>query len=219
MWGGLVDGIAGLGLNTLMARQVAKIYSPLSWIRRHKLYSLLLFIVLLVAGIFVYQKVALELNRRAFAQARTTIDAVYADIVAQVGQPDDYRRDNICRTTQEVYGEGALSCYVTTDLILGVEDKQQSDQFINKIKDIISMQSNFILESEPTIPSVNTSAGSDSEPSRDYYKTNKVIECVVSYVFEPTFNTLLIKKVTNKKTLYVSIDCTAGAKGAFYQKQ
>ncbi len=49
-----------------MAQQKSKIYNPLPWLRAHKFYSLLLFTVLSVAGVFVYEKVALGLNKRAF---------------------------------------------------------------------------------------------------------------------------------------------------------
>ena len=86
MWGGLVDRIVELGLNTVVAKPASnKLKRFLFWTKSHKFYSLLVLIVLLISGVFVYQKVALELNKRAFAQARTTIDTVYADIVAQVG--------------------------------------------------------------------------------------------------------------------------------------
>ncbi|MBI2009293.1 hypothetical protein HYS84_02685 [Candidatus Saccharibacteria bacterium] len=49
-----------------MVRLQTKNRNPLPWIRRHKFLSLLCAVILLVIGVFVYEKVALELNKRAF---------------------------------------------------------------------------------------------------------------------------------------------------------
>ena len=86
-----------VGLNTLMAKlALSKLRGSLFWVRTHKIYSLLILIVLLIAGIFVYEKVALELNRLAFKSAQHAIDTVYEDIVKGVGQPDNSKATNEC---------------------------------------------------------------------------------------------------------------------------
>ncbi len=140
--------------------------SKLRWPLQHKWLSLLALVVLGVAGFFVYQRIALELNRLAFKDAQHAIDTLYADIAAQVGQPDDQKQNYYCGGFRGEFGEGPLSCYLDTSFIFGVNDKQQSDQFISKIKNVINAKSSFKPDPKPSAPSVNTSSGRLSHDSK-----------------------------------------------------
>src|SRR3989344_2898298 len=122
---------------------VGKLKRSLFWVRTHKIYSLLLLVVLLVAGIFVYEKIALELNKRAFANARTAIDTIYADIVKNVGQPDNYKHENSCSRPNQVYGQGPLSCDVGISIIYALSNKDQASIIFKKVQTIMSQSIKF----------------------------------------------------------------------------
>src|SRR5437868_15522224 len=109
-----------------MALQKTKIFS-IGWLKGHKIISFFLLIILAVAGIFVYEKVAYEMNKRAFAQAKTAIDSVFADIVRQVGPPDDKKFNLKCHAIREVYGDGPTSCTLTIYFIYPIADKARAD--------------------------------------------------------------------------------------------
>lgn len=199
-----------------MPRAQTKAYKPLSRIRAHKILFLLFIITLLLAGVFIYQKVAQELNKRAFQQARTAIDSVYSDIVTQVGQPDNSKRNNFCSRPNREFEPGPLSCDVSTSFIYGVEDEDQANAYLKKIQAIISTHSSF-KNTKALTSSLKASQVVNSvyHTSDDNYRISG-IDCVVSYVFNTPREINLTLMDKNKKGFEVSLSCFSDARSQYY---
>lgn len=198
-----------------------KINKSMQFVKTHKLVTALLFLVVVGLGFWGYQAYAKHANKVAFEQARSAIDTIYADIVAKVGQPDDNKVSRSCSTVQEVYGDGPLSCDLDTSFIYSVADKNSSDQLRQKIKDVVSLHK---AELHPigvplSAPGIATTAPGDSSLIRDYYTVRGQIQCVITYVFDPTFDTPLEKRNLEEKLYYVDFLCSGPAKATFYSLQ
>src|SRR3989344_7419762 len=175
-----------VGLNTLMAKlALSKLRGSLFWIKTHKLVSLVLAIILLVVGFFVYEKVALELNRLAFKSARHTIDTVYTDLVNEVGPPDNSKTINECSRSHVAIGDGPLSCYIDNEFIYGVKDKTEANNIKQKINTIVSKHSSIFKPTPPPASSIDITPSGSTEinSSIDYYDAAGLL-CAIKYVFE-----------------------------------
>lgn len=184
--------------------------------RAHKFYSLFLVVVLLVAGIFVYGRIALELNKRAFAHARAAIDTVYADIVKNVGQPDNFKRSSTCSRPNQVYGQGPLSCEVSTTFIYSVLNMSQANIYHKKIQTIVDKQEVLKL-SKPASSGITTGLVVNTyySDAHDFYRNNG-LNCEVSYWYDTPRQIELQIRDKNKKPLEVSITCNDWAKAQYY---
>lgn len=215
----VVDDLEDVRLNTLMTKPVSSRFQrSVFWAKSHKLLALFLFIVLLVVGIFVYERVALELNKRAFARARTAIDTVYADIVAQVGQPDNSKRSSFCSRPNQTFGQGPLSCNVDTSFIYGVANEDQANVYLKKIQIVINNHKNFKLSKllSPAITSLPV-VNSIYSSATDYYKTAGM-ECIVSYWYDTPRQINLVIKDQSKKSIEISLGCDDLARAMYYPK-
>lgn len=203
----------------LMAKPASRRFQrSVFWARAHKFYSLFLLIAILVVGIFVYEKVALELNRRAFSQARAAIDTIYADIVAQVGQPDNSKRSNTCSRPNVVFGQGSLSCDISTSFIYGVTNEDQANNVFKKTQQIVGQQKTFkpvmlepAITSAPVGNTIYTSA-------TDRYKAARGIDCTMSYWYDTPRQTDLEINDKSKKTFEIMLNCNGWAKDQYYPK-
>ena len=172
----------------------------------------------MVAGFFVYQRIALELNKRGFQQARSAIDAVYANIVAKVGPPDNSKRFNSCNRSHQEFETGPLSCDVETRFIYGVSGLAEGDILFKKIQSSISANEKLLKPTRPLSKSiggllvVNTYYYS----TNDYFVSPSRMDCIVSYTYNtPRQIDLQINDLT-KKPLEISIDCSDWAKAQYY---
>lgn len=206
-----------MGLNTPMAKLAfSKLKRLLFWVKSHKFYSLLILIVLLVAGYFVYDKIALELNKRAFQNARVAIDTVYADIVKEVGQPDDFKHENFCSRPNVTFGEGPLSCDVSTTFIYGVADMDDANRVFKKTQITISTYKK-LKPTKPLLSSITSVPVGDViySSATDYYKMSGV-DCITSYWYDTPRQIELAINHKNKKPLEISLSCNNWARAQFY---
>lgn len=194
----------------------SKLKRFISWLRTHKLASVALVLILLVVGFFVYEKVALELNKRAFQNARTAINAVYADIVKNVGPPDNNKHESSCSRPSQVYGQGPLSCDVRTSIIYGLSDKDQANTIFKTVQ--ITMNQNKKFKSvmlEPDISSLPV-GNSIYTSATDRYKMGGGIDCTMSYWYDTPRQTDLVINDKNKKTFEIILNCNGWARTEFY---
>lgn len=205
-----------------MMKRLARSYNSLPWVRSHKFKFFLLVIFLLIVGVFFYEKIALELNKRAFQQARTSIDTVYADIVAQVGQPDSYKRSNSCSRPNQEFTQGPLSCNVATTMIYGVSNPSEANTKFKSIQTIVNSKKIF----KPTSPPADTIRAASvgvitSSTALDHYTINSSkMDCAIKYVYDtPSETSLLLKMNTpEEKAFYISIGCDDWARAQYYPK-
>lgn len=188
------------------------------WARAHKFYSLLLLITVLIVGIFVYEKVALELNKRAFAHARTAIDTVYADIVKNVGQPDNTALASECSRAHVTFGEGDLTCSIDTDFIFGVKDEDEATALFKKIQGVINKHRDF----KPTRPlslkiTDQTVVNSAYHTASDEF-ISAGLPCIVNYVYDTPREIFLSINDSSKKPFQIVIGCNGKAWALYYPK-
>lgn len=178
----------------------------------------LLLIILAVAGIFIYEKIALEQNKRAFAEARDAIDTIYKDIVAKVGTPDSSRRTSECSRPSVEIGKGPLSCDVGTDFIYGVADKPEADVLKFRIQNVIGDHPDLFKQIAPPAPSfpLNPAPGNNTDSQINYYRTKSGMECSVKYVYDMPREIQLSTKDHNEKGIGILIGCFADARTEFY---
>lgn len=189
------------------------------WLRTHKLASIALVLVLLVVGFFVYEKVALEFNKRAFAQARTAIDAVYADIVKDVGQPDDYDRSSSCSIYEGLFGdEGPISCNIDTSFIFGVNNQEGAEVQFKKIQEAVKQHKKFKL-SKPLSLTITSQGVVNSvyHTASDEFLVSG-LPCIINYVYDTPREIFLKVKDQTKKPLQIVIGCHGIARNYFYSK-
>lgn len=194
-----------------------------SWPRKHKWLFVLIIAVLAVGGFFVYEKVALELNRHAFQQASHAIDTIYADIVAQVGQPDNFRRSSQCSRPNQEFEQGPLSCYMDIDFTYGLEDQAEGVNLNNKIKNIIAKHPD-LLKPTPEPPSdiqVTPAPSNYSDSALYWYKSDGGLQCTYGYAYDNPNKTHLKLLDTHAmlKTFYGTVGCAGNAKNTYYSLQ
>jgi hypothetical protein len=186
------------------------------WLKTHKLVIAITVIVALVLGFFTYQKIALELNKRAFAQARTAIDTIYADIVSQTGVPDEYQRPNSCSRAHQEFTQGPLSCDINSNFIYGVGNEAEANNLFKKIQRIINSHSTFsplrhLSTSISDTLVVNTYYHASSDRYRSYG-----LDCVVNYIFDTPREIDLKIKDPSKKPFEITIGCFSLARSQYY---
>jgi hypothetical protein len=185
---------------------------------RHKITSAIILVTFLgIAGIFIYQKIALELNKCNFQHARTAIDSVYADIVRQVGPPDDYKVIDLCsRRYQEFTGYGNLTCHIDKSFIYGVGDEAESNNLFKKIQKNIDLNNEFrSTQMRATSITDTLVVSTDYHTASDKYKIGS-LDCVVNYVFDTPREIDLSIKEQTKKPFEITIGCFGPARQPYY---
>jgi len=193
----------------------------LSWIRSHKFLSFIALITFMVIGFFVYERVTLELNKRAFAQARKVIDNVYADIANEVGQPDNYRRTSECSHSYFGPYVKQISCGVDTDLVYNVEDRNEAGQITATVQNIVKRHKNSLTSTTYNSDVFSESERAPGDPNInshiDYYESSGGLFCVFKYVFDSPAETFLkLPEGTTGKTYYLTMGCNGSARQYYY---
>ncbi len=194
-------------------------YLGIGWIRRHKILTQLAVFATIIIGVIGYQLISLELNKRAFAHARAAIDTVYADIVKDVGAPDNYKRSSTCSQSYVesiVTTKGPIGCDVGTNFIYSVRDQLEATVQFKKIQEVISKHDEF-RHTKPLSGDISSLGvvNSTYKDAQDFYQIDSTV-CTVKYVYDTPEETYL--KLTNQgsKTLYVTMGCYGPARQLYY---
>ncbi len=189
-----------------------------SWIKTHKVLTVLIAISVLAFGVLAYEKITLEQNRRAFIDARKAIDIVYVDIVKQVGQPDNFRRSNTCSRPSMEFQRGPLSCDVSTDFIYGVSNKEEADQLKAKIQAVFKQHGDILIPSPAPPSDIHPipAPGNNTDSSNDFYKSKKGLDCSVKYTNNRPDEISLKLGTGNLKIFSTTTGCGGSARTEFY---
>ncbi len=187
------------------------------WPRRHKAANSLMLILVIVLGIVVYERLALRAHREDFIQARAAIDTVYTDIVAKVGQPDNFRRTSECSRPSQEFGQGPLSCSVGTDFIYGVGSKQQANKLFHQIQGIIGGHSDLFVQTQPLATSITDTLviRNSYHDAQDYYSLGG-LKCTSKYIYDTPEETYLKLHKPLPHNLYISLGCYGRSKANYY---
>jgi len=201
-----------------MASDKPKRLTQLAWWRTHKVLFILTILVFAILGFLLYEKIALYENRRNFQQARLAIDSVYADIVRQIGQPDNHKRiDNCTRRYMEFTGYGDITCHVDDSLIYGVQDKDQAQDMYKKIQKIIGLSSNRFKLSGSLSGSITDgfAVNAPYHSASDSYDFSG-LKCTANYVYNTPSETSLKINDREKTPFEVTFGCFGSAKALFF---
>lgn len=168
---------------------------------------------MVIAGLLIYLRIDLELNKRAFQQANHAIDTIYANIVKEIGPPDDSRSENRCGKGQGLLSDGPWRCYINLFFVYGVANKEQSDQNINRIRSIITASQSGL---KPTAPTPITKAAGNTSVT-DYYQADKKISCEAIYEFDTEFGGFLNLNNPSDKRLTIAISCSGVARANYFK--
>lgn len=191
--------------------------------RRAKSLSLLLAVVIAVAialGIFSYNKYSDAQDKQKFEQARTAIDSVYADIVAQVGPPDDRQSTNACNIHKEEFASPSYTCYVETNFIYGLTNEDRANRQLKIIRASIARSKIFDKKQimEKALKDRKEVVGIKSRTTHialDRYQYNR-LACTTYYEYDPPDEIDLKITDSSKIPFEVSINCDGPAKNLYY---
>jgi hypothetical protein len=160
----------------------------------------------------VKNAVEVRKDKEKFEQARTSLDKVYADIVATVGSPDNFETNSSCSRPNQEFGQGPLSCVVQTSFVYGVNDLKAAGDLMQKTQSTLDKSSDFknkIKGAGMPDTLLNSSSQSDS------YEVAG-IKCSVKYVYDIPRETFLKIKDSSQKTFQVSLGCPDSAKAEYF---
>lgn len=176
-------------------------------------------LIFLGGGFFAYQSYAKWQDKNKFKQAQASINELYSEIVAKVGQPDNYQKTNSCSRPNLKFEQGPLSCDVDIDFIFGVKNESEALNLFKNIQNTIKARSDLFVQDgrlETNIPSVLV-ASDIYRIARDEYKSSGGVRCVAVYTYNtPSETYLKLTKDIGKQTFYVTIGCNGNAKYEYY---
>ena len=117
-------------------RQIRQAHCRQAQGRRVKSNKALIIIVLLVGlvGAFAaYQQYSIWADKQKFEKAQASIDALYADIVASVGEPDEVLRTQTCGHSARKYETGPLGCGDYLYFVYGVSNNEPATKLVQKV--------------------------------------------------------------------------------------
>ena len=174
-------------------------------------------ILLLLVG-FGYKALVwyqLRADKQRFTEASVLVDKIYADIVTELGQPEDSKRTNSCSVRyQEFTGSGDLTCHIDGSATYLVRDKQEAEAVITNVQDLISH--NGKLKSLDTL---NTDFHDSVAGSTVYhivsnkYSVNSM-QCSIGYIYDPPGGARM--SGSENKKLEIGVSCSDAAKSQIY---
>jgi hypothetical protein len=186
--------------------------------KKGKLVAVVTLVGLGVLTFWGYNTYQVRADKQRFEEARATIDSIYADIVTQLGEPDDYKRSNTCsRPYQEFTGYGAPQCDVGIIIVYGLENEEAANTNMKLVQESASKPPKFMSNStlDPSIAesSVTNTIFNTASDSYNF----KGLRCVINYVYDTPQETYLNIKDSTKKPFQVSIGCAGEAKSQLYK--
>lgn len=176
-------------------------------------------ILLLVAGASykIYAWQAVRADKQRFAEASALVDKIYADIVAELGQPEDHKRTNSCsRTYQEFSGYGDPTCSVGIRAVYGVVNRSEADSKLRIIQKLLSKQASLKIGGTLSTMIADQQVGNNNAKGAfDEYRYYQ-LRCTAKYLYDTPGETLLSAQIENMKSFYVAVVCSGLTKSQIY---
>jgi len=178
------------------------------------------FAVVLVGGFFWYKDYSVRADKERFEQAQASIDKLYAGIVAKVGEPNNYDRNQSCGRPNQKFNEGPLSCSVGVDFVYEVLDSSEALILFKKIQNIVSANSSLFQQKNTLSNSFSGSIIGTTvytAASDQYKELQSGLDCVAKYVYDTPSETFLdLKKTSDRRVFYITIGCSGEASDKYY---
>ncbi len=156
-------------------------------------------VVLLLGWLFVVDPVLDQRDKQRFLRAEAEIEEILETKILPVAEPDDIRKEQICRYSGVKYAQGTLSCSVRTELFYESVDPIQTTEIISAELDLPLRDTN------------NTEISvSDIQEDETFYVYQSIpqdnVNCGISYS-------------KDSGRLHVTISCSDTAKAEHFSVQ
>lgn len=190
------------------------------WHSRHPILTVFA-VLLLVLGLylavssFVLSR-QISAERKQFMQAKSDLESVYADIVAQVGQPAQHQALQYCSYTSVEFGRGTRGCDINHHLVYATQEP-------DLLQSIVKL--NRVISANPQVANFQSAQlGANDRPQVKELEVNDFtlknnIKCYVDY-WEFASGQLpysaRVQQSTVKNGLYIDLGCGGAAKAEYF---
>lgn len=173
-------------------------------------------IVLSVVMVFLFWGInqyntqqAINDQRKQFDAAEASLDALYAQIVQEVGQPTKVDKDKSCGYASADWYKGQLSCGISISLYpantANISDAERLSKQIDSVISSNDAFSDFRAGADKNNEFVNQGV----YYANSYYKSNTGLNCYAAYELDPSGN--------RSPNIYrATVSCYSTAKSEFY---
>ncbi|MEX1995367.1 MAG: hypothetical protein WD887_01155 [Candidatus Saccharimonadales bacterium] len=188
------------------------------WYRQHKVLSLVIAVVLIGIVFWGYQAYSGYTNKKSFEKALAAIDIVYADIVSEVGPPDNYKHTNDCSRPSGVYEDGPLSCSVSTSFIYGVANRTEANNLLKKIQTVIGEHQDLLKPTQALAATIEDTlvVNTYHHSALDSYTRGGSMDCYTSYFYDTFEEIDLTISSKVKKPFQINLGCSDFANKEYY---
>src|SRR3989344_6171297 len=95
-------------------------------VKSNKALIIIVFLVGLVGAFAAYQQYSIWADKQKFEKAQASIDALYANIISKVGQPDKVKKNQTCGYANRKNERGPLSCGGSGNLVYSVQNREDT---------------------------------------------------------------------------------------------
>jgi len=191
-------------------------------LKRNQGIVLITLLVVMIGGIVAYRQYSIWADKQRFEQAQASIDALYSDIVANVGQPDKVEKGQTCGYASRKYERGPLSCGDYLYFVYGVANNNQANERFQGIKQaILQNQSTFnvTFSNETSVVPFNTLRDNRDreEIGMDITETKSNIACTLRALYaSKDSNGHVLTTDVQTENMSVAIGCSDDAKVEHY---
>lgn len=178
----------------------------------HKKWQVILIAVVFVGilGFLGINQLIIYNQKQQFKAAEESLDAIYADIVKEIGQPTESTKEKFCSYRSQKIGRGDRSCKIySTGKYHGIVDKNSAIEFTKKIRDALGDTPGVAI-TRVSSPEDSPLTASDKYQATDELKLlSSPIWCFASYDFDPT-------NPQSSKSFEFTLGCSDSAKAEYY---
>lgn len=110
---------------------------------KNKWWILAILLVIGAIGYGVYRDYSIKADKEKFEQAKASIDALYADIVATTGEPAKVEGGQTCGYAEFKNSKGPLSCMVRIAFVYPAGNNSEATTTFRSMSQALNINSNF----------------------------------------------------------------------------
>lgn len=166
-------------------------------------------VLIFIAVSHVNNQNAINTQRKQFDAAEASLDALYAQIIKEVGQPTKVDKDKSCGYASADWYKGQLSCGISISLYpantANISDAERLSKQIDSVISSNDAFSDFRAGADKNNEFVNQGV----YYANSYYKSNTGLNCYAAYELDPSGN--------RSPNIYrATVSCYSTAKSEFY---
>lgn len=192
--------------------------------KKHLPFLIVFIATILAAGLFLYRDYSIRADKNRFEQAHKSIDVLYSDIVAKVGQPDNVKQDQSCGYASRKFSRGPLSCAVGINFAYVIPNADEATNLAKTINDAVSRKNNVFTTSYSNagsiLPFVSLQGLRDyQEIKNDLTEKSSQKRCYLTVVYalsSSIYHPLSVSSEKSDRELSIQLGCKDSAKAEYY---